>query len=160
MSALSGFRWRRRLRRMSLDVCSDFVLRDGVDGFVHIDHVLLRPEGFYVLDHLDGDGRLIAGERLPEWTLVGKRRRFVFPNPLLQLDHKRTAIQLLAGQGAVMGYVVLADRLVVPRAQPDRVVSLAELAQRLPHLPSDAALSPALAEAWGRIKDASANATH
>ena len=145
---------------MSLDVCNDFVLRDGVDGFVHIDHVLLRPEGLYVLDHLDGDGRLVAGERLPEWTLVGKRRRFVFPNPLRQLDDKLTAVRLLAGQEAVMGYVVLADRLVVPRAQPDRVVDLANLAQRLPRLPSDAALAPAMAEAWARIKDAASNATH
>ena len=145
---------------MALDACKDFVLRDGVDGFVHIEHVLLRPEGLYVLDHLEGDGRLVAGERLPEWTLVGKRRRFAFPNPLLQLDHKLTAVRLLAGQGPVMGYVVLADRLVVPRAQPDRVVGLAELAQRLPHLPSDAALAPAMAEAWSRIKDAASNAAH
>jgi len=143
---------------MALDVCNDFVLRDGVEGFVHIEHILLRPEGLYVLDHLDGEGRLVAGERLPEWTLVGKRRRFAFPNPLRQLDHKLTAVRLLAGQGAVSGYVVLADRLIVPRAQPDRVVSLVELGKRLPHLPSDAALSPPLAEAWGRIKDAASNA--
>ena len=160
MSALRSWQWRRRIRRMSLDVCNDFVLRDGVDGFVHIDHILLRPEGLYVLDHLEGDGRLVAGERLPEWTLVGKRRRFVFPNPLRQLDHKLTAVRLLAGQGTVSGYVVMADRLVVPRAQPDRVVALAELANRLPHLPSDAALTPEMAEAWGRIKDAASNATH
>ncbi len=160
MSAFSSWRWRRRMRRMSLDVCNDFVLRDGVDGYVHIEHVLLRPEGFYVLDHLEGEGRLIAGERLPEWTLVGKKRRFAFPNPLRQLEHKLTAIRLLAGHGPVQGYVVLADRLVVPRAQPDRVLGPAELAERLPYLPADAALAPALAEAWARIKDIASNAAH
>ncbi|MGH8127916.1 MAG: nuclease-related domain-containing protein [Gammaproteobacteria bacterium] len=154
MSAFQTWRWHHRVRRLALDTCNDFVLPDGVDGFVHIEHVLLRPEGFYVLDLLEGAGRLIAGERLPEWSLMGKRRRFTFPNPLLPLEHKLTAVRLLAGQIPVRGYVVLADGLVVPRAQPERVVSLGELRQQLPHPSGDAAVAPANAEAWARIKAA------
>lgn len=160
MSGIRNWRWRHRLRRVSLDMCDDFVLRDGVDGFVHIEHVLLRPEGFYVFDRLEGEGRLVAGERLPEWTLVGKRRRFTFPNPLQKLEHKLTALRLLAGQNPVWGYVVLSERLVVPRAQPDLVIGIAGLAGFLQHLPGDAALSPEMAEAWSRIKDAATSASH
>lgn len=145
---------------MALDVFDDFVLRDGVDGYVHIENVLLRPEGLFVLDELEGTGRLIAGERLPEWTLVGKRRRFVFPNPLRRLADKLTAMRLIAGRVPVHGFIVLADGLKVPRAQPEQVVGLSELARRLPHLPSDAALAPATAEAWSRIREAAASPGH
>lgn len=154
MSAFQTWRWRHRVRRLALDTCNDFVLPDGVESFVHIEHVLLRPEGFYVLDLLEGVGRLIAGERLPEWSLMGKRRRFTFPNPLLLLEHKLTAVRLLAGPVSVRGYVVLTDGLVVPRAQPERVISLAELRQQLPPPSGDAAVAPAAAEAWSRIRTA------
>lgn len=159
MNALRDWAWRRRLRHMALELCNDFVVRDGVEGYVHIEHVLLRPEGFFVLDRLEGSGRLVAGERLPEWTLVGKRRRFTFPNPLQRLEHKLTAVRLLAGRVPVRGFIVLTDGLEVPRAQPEGVVSLAELSRRLPRLPADAALAPATAEAWSRISDAAANPT-
>ncbi len=152
MSAFESWRWRRRVHRLALDICTDFVLPDGVEGFVHIEQVLLHPEGLYVLDLLEGAGRLIAGERLLEWSLVGKRRRFMFPNPLLLLEHKLTAMRLLAGQVPIEGYVVLADGLVVPRAQPERVVSFTELQHQLPRPSGAAAVAPATAEAWARIK--------
>ena len=154
MSALQNWRWRRDLRRLALEICSDFVLPDGVDGYVHIAHVLLRPEGFLVLDLLEGTGRLIAGERLPEWSLMGKRRRFTFPNPLLLLERKLLAVRELASEVTIVGYVVLADGLAVPRAQPERVVSLAELHRRLPRPAAHAAVAPATAEAWARIQSA------
>jgi len=154
VSAFQTWRWRHRVRRLALDTCNDFVLPDGVESFVHIEHVLLRPEGFYVLDLLEGAGRLIAGERLPEWSLMGKRRRFTFPNPLLLLEHKLTAVRLFSGQVPVHGYVVLADGLVVPRAQPERVISFGGLGQQLPYPSGHDAVAPANAEAWARIKAA------
>ena len=157
MSAFQTWRWRRRIRRLALDMRHDFVLPDGLEGYVHIEHVLLRPEGLYVLDLLEGAGRLIAGERLPEWSLMGKKRRFTFPNPLLLLEHKLTAVRLVAGRVPVRGHVILADGLDVPRAQPERVVSLPELRQQLPHLPGDAAVAPATAEAWSRIRTAASH---
>lgn len=157
MSALYQWRWRRRLHRLALDTCHDFVLPDGVDGYVHIDYALLRPEGIHVVDLLEGTGRLIAGDRLPEWSLTGKRRRFTFPNPLRLLERKLTAVRLLAGGAPVAGHVVLANGLVIPRAQPEQVVSMEAFVKRLPHPASDAAVAPATAEAWSRIKTAAAN---
>lgn len=158
MSVFRNWRWRHRLRRLALDACHDFVLPDGVDGFVHIEHLLLRPEGIHVLDLLEGNGRLIAGERLPDWSLMGKRRRFSFPNPLRLLDRKLTAVRLLAGGVPLWGHVVLAEGLVVPRAQPERVIDLAELRRRMPHPASDAAVAPATAEAWRRLQTAASHA--
>lgn len=160
VSAFQTWRWQRRIRHLALDTCHDFVLPDGVEGYVHIEYVLLRPEGLYVIDRLEGAGRLIAGDRLPEWSLMGKRRRFTFPNPLHLLDRKSAAVRLLAGRVPIHGLVVLADGLVVPRAQPERVASLPELGQQLHRLPGDAAVAPDIAEAWGRLKTAASKSPH
>ncbi len=150
MSVYAHWRLRHRLRKLALAHRSDFVLPDGVDGYVHLEHVLLRPEGLCVVDILEGSGRLIAGERLADWTLVGKHR-FVFPNPLEALDRKITAVHLAAGRVPVAGLVVLAGGLQLARAQPPSVVSLAGLAERLPALPGDAAVAPEYAQAWERL---------
>lgn len=133
------------------------MLPDGVDGYVHIEHAFLRPEGVYLLDVLDGNGQLIAGERLATWKLMGKRR-FAFPNPLHPLDRKITAVRLALGRVPVAGLVVLTDGLEVPRAQPDSVVSLASLVSRLPPLAGDAAVPPDYAEAWARLAAAPTHA--
>lgn len=147
-------RLRRRLGRCAVAMRFDFVLPDGVDGYVHLELALLRPEGLYVLETLEGEGRLMAGERLPEWTLTG-RRRFVFPNPLPPLEHKLAAARIAAGRVPFAGLLVLSDRLEVPLAVlPDEVVPFADLATRLPPLESDAAVPPDYAEAWARLENA------
>jgi len=147
----------RRLHRIALETLSDFVLPDGVDGYVHVEYAILRPEGVCLLDVLEGSGRLIAGERLAEWTLMGKRR-FPFPNPLRPLNRKVTAVRLAMGRVPVSGLVVLGDGLEVPRAQPESVVSLDGLVSRFPPLRGDAAVPPAYAEAWARLADAPSRA--
>lgn len=151
MSRFAQWRLRHRLHRLGIAHRADFVLPDGVDGYVHIEQALLRPEGLYVLDVLEGRGQLIAGERLAEWTLVGKRR-FVFPNPLATLARKVTAARMVAGQAVPFtGFVVLADGLEVPRGRPPGLLSLAELQRALPALRADAAVPPDYAEAWARL---------
>lgn len=133
---------------------SDFVLPDGVEGYVHVELALLRPEGLYVLETLEGEGRLMAGERLPEWTLTGKRR-FSFPNPLPPLERKLGAARIAAGRVPFTGLLVLSDGLEVPLAiLPDEMVTFAGLATRLPPLGSDAAVPPDYAEAWARLESA------
>lgn len=158
MNRVSRWRLRRRLHRLGIAQRADFVLPDGVDGYVHIEQALLRPEGLYLLDVLEGHGQLIAGERLAEWTLVGKRR-FVFPNPLATLARKVTAARMVAGRAAPLtGYVVLAAGLQVPRGCPPAVVSFPELQRLLPGPRADAAVPPAYAEAWARLAGAPTHA--
>lgn len=143
-------RLRRRLRRIALAERDDFVIADGVDGYVHVEHALLRPEGVYVIDLLDGEGRLMAGERLSEWTLTG-RRRFVFPNPLAALAGKVAAVRLITGAAPVTGVLVVGDGLMLPQFAPREMLPVGQLTARLPALPADAAVPPEIAEAWGRL---------
>jgi hypothetical protein len=144
------WRWRlrRTLRRLATETRRDLMLPDGFGGEVHVAWVLLRADGFHVLDTLEGAGQLIAGDLLPEWTLVN-RRRFLFPNPLPALERERTAVTLLAGDVAVTSLLVLQDGLALARARPRNVVSLAELVEHLGS--TDAAPKSNVMQAWQHV---------
>ncbi|HEX5313423.1 MAG TPA: hypothetical protein VFX38_00745 [Gammaproteobacteria bacterium] len=148
---------RSRLRRFLRDAAcasrSSLVIPDGMDGFVHVATAFVRPDGIYLLETLEGEGRLTAGERLPEWALSGKRR-FHFPNPLTALELKVAAARLIAGAIPLQGFLVLDDRLELPLACPPDVVVFAQLAERLPPLAADARPLPAYLEAWARFEAA------
>lgn len=153
-TALWHWRWGRQLHKLSAARSGKMVLPDGMDGWVHIEWLLLRPEGLFMLETLEGAGKLIAGDALPDWTLVG-RRRFVFPSPLPELQRKLTALRLLAGKTPVKGLVVLSDRLELARAHPCSVIAFAQLEERMPSLGSGSSIPPAYAQSWDRLLAAS-----
>ncbi|MGH8224553.1 MAG: hypothetical protein ACRER1_00160 [Gammaproteobacteria bacterium] len=151
------WRWQlhRCLQRVAAVHRDNLVLPDGLDGWVHIAWTLLRPEGLYVLEVLEGEGQLIAGDMLPEWSLVGKRRRFVFPSPLPELERKLAAVRLIAGNVPIAGFLVMHDGLKLARSHPRAVVSLAELSERLSPLGPGSAVRPDYAQSWQRLLAAS-----
>ncbi len=150
------WRWRlhRCLHRVAVAHRDDLVLPDGLDGWVHVSWALLRPEGLYVLEILEGEGQLIASDVLPEWTLVS-RRRFVFPSPLPELERKQAAVRLIVGAVPIAGFLVMHDGLSLARSHPRAVVSLGELSERLSPLGPGSAMRPDYAQAWQRLLSAS-----
>ncbi|MGH8427552.1 MAG: hypothetical protein ACRES7_06160 [Gammaproteobacteria bacterium] len=146
-------RLRRFLRKNAIASCSSLVLADGVEGFVHVETALLRPEGIYLLETLEGEGRLIAGERLAEWTLSGKRR-FIFPNPLSVLEHKIAAARLAAGTVPLEGFLVIDDRLEFQLTCPKGILTFAQLVEQLPPLEPDMPVRAGCSEAWIRLQAA------
>lgn len=138
------------MRESSAASRDKLVLSDGMEGRVHIEWLLLRPEGIQVVETLEGAGQLIAGDALPHWTLIG-RRRFVFPSPLPELERKLTGVRLLAGKTPVHGLIVMSDKLTLPRAHPQKLTAFAELDKRLAPLTASTAIPPAYAQAWDRL---------
>lgn len=149
-TALWHWKLRRRLQKSAAACRGDIVLPDGMDGWVHVEWLLLRRDGIHVLETLEGAGQLIAGDNLPDWTLVG-RRRFVFPNPLPELDRKQAAVHLLVNKIPVHGCVVMGDQLKLARAHPRNVVAFNELPQRLKPLGAGSAVPPNYVQAWDRL---------
>lgn len=153
-TALWHWKLRHGLNKATADCRGDLVLPDGMDGWVHVQWLLLRGDGIHVLETLEGAGQLIAGNNLPNWTLVGKRR-FVFPSPLPELERKLSAVRLLVGKVPVSGLIVMSDKLELARARPQIVVAFNELGRRLEPLKSGASVPPAYAETWDRLLAAS-----
>ncbi|MGH8161812.1 MAG: hypothetical protein ACRESR_06670, partial [Gammaproteobacteria bacterium] len=155
MSVFSGklWRWRlaRTLGRIAVARRENLVIPDGLDGSIQLRCALLRPDGLYVVDILEGSGQLIAGDVLPEWTEVMNRGRFRFPNPLPALQREQAAVQLLAGRAPVAGLLLLQDGLRLARAKPRAIVSLAELVGQLPALGANSAVRTDCRQAWDRL---------
>lgn len=161
--SLSRRRWharlRRTLRKSAVEVRANLILEDGLEGFVHLDWLLLRPEGLYLVDMLEGEGALLAGDNLREWTLLGKRR-FVFPNPIQGMTTKLAAVRRISSGQPTEALLILSNELDLPRTRPSIAVDLATLEKRLPPLGGDAAVTPDLARGWARLVEASAKADH
>lgn len=147
-------RLRRSLRRISVARSESRVLPEEFGEWVHIEWLLLRPDGIQLLETLEGAGRLIAGDLLPEWTQVNAQR-FVFPNPLPNLERKLAAVREQAGKVPVSCLLVLSDGLEFARARPRNVILQAELGEILPPLASHSSIPAACAEAWNRLLAAS-----
>jgi hypothetical protein len=149
-TVLWHWKLQRRLQKSAAASRHDFVLPDGMDGWVHIEWLLLRHDGIHVLETLEGTGQLIAGDNLLNWTLVG-RRRFVFPSPLPELERKQAAVKLLVNKIPVQCYVIMGDQLKLARAHPRSVIAFSELPERLRPVGGASAVPPDYAQLWDRL---------
>ena len=59
---------------------------------IHIDYLLLTRQGVIVLDVRDVAGHVFGSEPMQEWTVLGRKRRFTFANPLPQLYDRMAAV--------------------------------------------------------------------
>lgn len=147
--------WQAKLRRLlkqrTVRLRNGAILGDGIDGYVHVDWLGLRPDGIWLIDVLEGDGRLLAGDNLAEWTLTG-RRRFVFPNPARMLQIKWAAVRRLSGDQVTNALLVLAPDLEIPQLRPTLAVEFRAVASKLSPISGGDAISPKLAEVWSRLE--------
>jgi hypothetical protein len=162
-AALGLWWWRRtamhRLVRRTLESCTLEVLRhavipDGVDGHIHLDHLLLTPRGLIVLDVRDVRGAVFGAEKMDDWAVLDGRRRHLFKNPLGPLHDRLVAVRALAGEVEVHGRIAFTPRAHFPKGLPTLSVPLSALAAELERLGGalGTEVQPQVAEAWARLK--------
>lgn len=161
------------LRRISTERIEDVVIPDGVDGEIHLEHLLLTPKGLLVLELRNAAGALFAGERLDEWRVMDGGRRFTFRNPLPSLEARVRSVGLLAAGVPVIGRVAIVGNVRFAGGRPDHVTTLSELAYEFT-MPADDRESEAgpgessggkpatetMADAWKRIVTIASPARH
>ena len=134
---------------------SDILVPDGMDGFVHIDFLLLTQRGLLVLDLRDTAGVIFAGDSMDEWTVMTRARRYTFLNPQGALLDRIAAIRQIAADTPVEGCIAFTARAKFPKGRPKSVVMLDSL--RVEYAPVDkASMAPAVAKfrpAWDRVRD-------
>ncbi len=116
------------LRRIGRERLTDVVIPDGVDGEIHLEHLVLTDRGILVLELRNAAGALFAGERLDEWRVIDGARRFTFRNPLPPLEARVRSVALLADGAPVVGRVAIIGQVSFAGGRPDRVTTLSELA--------------------------------
>ncbi len=59
-----------------------------------------------VIDVKAFEGTIFAGDRMAEWTVIGQRGRFTFPNPLGTLYDRVAALKQIVRDVPVVGLVL------------------------------------------------------
>jgi len=125
---------RRRRRSLSgvinaiaYERLSDFVIPNADEGEIHIDHLLLTAEGLLILDLKEADGAVFGSDKMQDWTVIGKERRYTFSNPQPALYDRIAAVKQIVRQVPVTGRVLFSDGANFTKGIPALVCKLDEL---------------------------------
>lgn len=150
--------WRRRnqpqrelhrlLKEHSNSLLVDIVIPDGMDGHIHLDYLLLTPDGLWVVDTLNVQGVIFGAPRMDEWAVMQGHKRHSFRNPLYSLQDRVAAVKSLAKGMPVEGKVIFCRGASFPKGLPEGTLEH----HAVPEFPKkDAVVSDDLLEAWQKI---------
>ena len=143
----------RLIRSISVDALANVIIPDGMNGEIHIDHLLLTPKGLLLLDIKDLGGPVFAGDKLDFWTAGESGNRLKFNNPLPFLQDRTAAVSELAPGLPIDSRIVFTKDAAFPKGHPDRVTTLETLGEEYQSVdaePNHAAVPPQ----WETIKAA------
>ena len=156
--------WRRRggpeikqaIEAVAIERLEHVLVPDGMGGHIQVEHLLLTGQGLVVIDAKSFAGTIFAGERMAEWTVIGKQGRFTFPNPLGTLYDRVAALKQLVRDVPVAGHVLFAGGADFSKGRPRDVLSATELVERYqrPEKEDLERLLVAFSPHWDRVKAA------
>lgn len=120
-----------RLRRVCEDVLAGVLIPNADAGQIHLEYALLTRNGILILDVKDVEGHVFGSEAMQEWTVLTKRRRFTFANPLPALYDRIAAVKRLLPGVPVKGCVGFTRRADFSKGQPPNVLMLDRLLEDL-----------------------------
>lgn len=154
--------WRRYRARKQIDntiasvayeMLRNVLIPNGNGGHIHVHYLLLTQRGLLVADVLDMAGAIFGGDQMIEWTVIGKKRRYTFPNPQHTLYDRMAAVRLLTGEVPVEGRVIFTQKSEFPKGKPRHVLRIDDLASEFP--PVDKVrgnITAAFGEVWANVK--------
>jgi len=103
------------------------VIPDGDQGEIQIDHLVLTAQGLLIIDVKDVIGAVFGSDKMQEWTVIAKDRRFTFANPQPALYDRIAAVREIVRQVPVAGRIVFLDGASFTKGVPGLVTTLDEL---------------------------------
>jgi hypothetical protein len=138
---------------VAYEMLKNVLVPNGNGGHIHIHYLLLTQRGLLVVDLLDHQGAVFGGDQMLEWTVIGKKRRFTFPNPQHALYDRMAAVRLLTGDIPVDGRVLFTTRSEFPKGRPRYVARIDELAEEFPIVDTARGnVTAAFADVWAYVK--------
>lgn len=151
--------WRMRrdidaaIAGVSYEMLKNVLVPNGNGGQIHVHYLLLTQRGLLVADLLDRPGAIFGGDQMIEWTAIGKKRRYTFPNPQHALYDRMAAVKLLTGDVPVEGRLLFTLRSEFPKGKPRNVVRIDDLAEDFPRVDSARGnITAAFGEVWANVK--------
>jgi hypothetical protein len=141
------------ISNIAYEMLRDVLVPNGNGGHIHLNYVLLTQGGLLVLDLLDLPGAIFGGDQMIEWTAIGRKRRYTFPNPQHALYDRMAAIKLLSGDVPVEGRIIFTTRADFPKGRPRNVLRIDDLSKQFP--PVDRVrgnITAAFGDVWANVK--------
>jgi len=138
---------------VAYEMLKNVLIPNGNGGQIHVHYLLLTQRGLLVADLLDRPGAIFGGDQMIEWTAIGKKRRYTFPNPQHALYDRMAAVRLLTGEVPVEGRLLFTLRSDFPKGKPRNVLRIDDLADDFP--PVDKArgnITAAFGDVWANVK--------
>jgi hypothetical protein len=138
---------------VAYEMLKNVLIPNGNGGQIHVHYLLLTQRGLLVADLLDRPGAIFGGDQMIEWTAIGKKRRYTFPNPQHALYDRMAAVRLLTGEVPVEGRLLFTLRSEFPKGRPRNVLRIDDLTDDFP--PVDKArgnITAAFGDVWANVK--------
>ena len=102
----------------------DLVIPNADEGEIHIDHLVLTAQGLLIVDVKDVSGAVFGSDKMADWTVISKDRRFTFTNPQPALYDRIAAVRQIVRQVPVAGRIVFLDGARFTKGIPGLVTTL------------------------------------
>jgi hypothetical protein len=147
----------KRFRAVAVDTLVDVVVPNGMGGEIHLDHVLLTARGLVVLDIKVVRGIVFASDRMDDWTVMAKDRRFTFANPQPALYDRVAAVRSVVPDVPVAGHVLFDAQADFSKGVPKEVIQPLEFLELYKKPPKDElrTLVAAFRPHWERLREES-----
>ncbi len=130
-----GYRHRRRhdrtvdevVKSISYEYLSNLVIPKADDGEIHLDHLLLTAEGLLIIEVKDVQGIVFGSDKMQDWTVIAKERRFTFSNPQPGMFDRIAAVRQIVRQVPVTGRILFLDGAEFTKGIPGLVTTLDDL---------------------------------
>lgn len=144
-----------RLERIAFEAVHQVLVPDGMGGFYHLDHLLLTPRGFLILDTRRVPGLIFGGDQMSEWTVMARGRRYTFENPQPSLYDRIAAVKAIVGDLPVEGRLLFSNLGKFTKGKPKWVLMLDSIEVEFPAVDASMRNSlefPNLLEGWNRLR--------
>ena len=115
------------IRAIGFDYLSNLVIPNADEGEIQIDHLILTSEGLLVVDVKDVTGIVFGSDKMQDWTVISRNRRFTFGNPQPALYDRIAAVRQIVRQVPVTGRILFLDGAQFTKGVPSLVCSLDQL---------------------------------
>jgi hypothetical protein len=155
------YRARRKVEEtivaVAYEILKNVLVPNGMGGEIHVNYLLLTERGLVVADLLDRPGAIFGGDQMIEWTAIGRKRRYTFPNPQHALYDRMAAVKLLAGDVPVEGRLIFTTRSEFPKGKPRYALRIDELSDEFALVDKNRGnIAAAFGSVWENVKKNSA----
>ena len=117
----------RALAAIRFDQIEALVIPGADEGEIQVDKLILTSKGLLILEIKDVQGTVFGSDKMQDWTVMAKDRRYTFSNPQPAMYDRIAAVRQIVRQVPVAGRILFLEGAEFTKGVPGMVCNLEEL---------------------------------